>query len=200
MIDRIADDIVSQGYCVYRDALPLELMRALAHEAQQLEMTPARIGRGGDQAVAPDRRSDSIHWIDDSLPAGKQWLAGCDDLRLSLNRSLAAGLFSFESHYARYAEGAFYERHVDAFRGDANRKLSLVAYLNEEWVDQDEGQLVLYPEGADPIAVNPAMGTLVVFLSEELAHEVKPARRERLSIAGWFRLNQSHSGRADPPS
>jgi hypothetical protein len=30
-------------------------------------------------------------------------------------------------------------------------------------------------------------GTLVVFLSDRFPHEVLPARRERLSLAGWFR-------------
>ena len=33
----------------------------------------------------------------------------------------------------------------------------------------------------------PEGGSLVVFLSAELPHEVLPASRERMSIAGWFR-------------
>ena len=35
--------------------------------------------------------------------------------------------------------------------------------------------------------VLPRGGTLVVFLSDRFPHEVLPARRERLSLAGWFR-------------
>lgn len=42
------------------------------------------------------------------------------------------------------------------------------------------------------------LGTLVVFLSEEFEHEVLPAKRDRYSIAGWFRVNPSalNSGNA----
>ena len=34
---------------------------------------------------------------------------------------------------------------------------------------------------------------------EEIPHEVKPARRDRFSITGWFRLNTSSPDRVDPP-
>jgi len=35
--------------------------------------------------------------------------------------------------------------------------------------------------------VHPTGGTLVLFLSERFAHEVLPAKRERLSLTGWFK-------------
>jgi SM-20-related protein len=34
--------------------------------------------------------------------------------------------------------------------------------------------------------VSPCAPTLVAFLSERFEHEVLPARRERLSLTGWF--------------
>ena len=37
------------------------------------------------------------------------------------------------------------------------------------------------------IDVQPLGGTLVCFLAERFEHEVLPARRERLSVTGWFR-------------
>ena len=37
--------------------------------------------------------------------------------------------------------------------------------------------------------VLPELGTLVIFLSEDIPHEVLPAMRDRYSIAGWFRVN-----------
>ena len=48
--------------------------------------------------------------------------------------------------------------------------------------------------------VTPSFGTIVVFLSEEFPHEVLPAKRDRYSIAGWFRLNSSIANNIDPPS
>ncbi|WP_255856521.1 2OG-Fe(II) oxygenase [Marinobacterium rhizophilum] len=47
--------------------------------------------------------------------------------------------------------------------------------------------------------VEPCYGTLVVFLSDRFPHEVLPARRQRLSLAGWYRVNNSLGGIVDPP-
>ncbi|MEC7468361.1 MAG: 2OG-Fe(II) oxygenase, partial [Pseudomonadota bacterium] len=33
----------------------------------------------------------------------------------------------------------------------------------------------------------------------EFPHEVLPATRDRFSIAGWFRVNNSTAQRVDPP-
>jgi SM-20-related protein len=38
--------------------------------------------------------------------------------------------------------------------------------------------------------VLPAGGTAVAFLSEAVHHEVLPATRERLGVAGWFRTSR----------
>ena len=77
----------------------------------------------------------------------------------------------------------------------------MVAYLNPDWSEEDGGELVLYPEKGEQgeLRVTPAHGTFVLFLSEDFEHEVLPARRDRLSIAGWFRRNSSSAMRADPP-
>jgi SM-20-related protein len=118
-----------------------------------------------------------------------------------LNQRLFLGLFSFESHYAHYAPGAYYKRHYDAFRGEANRVLSVVCYLNPNWSASDGGELVLYRDEQDRegLKVVPLYGTVVVFLSEEFPHEVLPASRDRYSVAGWFRVNCSIDNKIDPP-
>ena len=146
-------------------------------------------------------RKDTLCWISGESAAERQWLDWADRLQAFLNRELLLGLFSFESHFAHYREGDFYRRHVDAFRGESNRMLSLVAYLNPTWQAADGGELVIYPAGApDAIRVLPTFGTVAVFLSEDFEHEVLPAGRDRYSIAGWFRLNSSSGRRADPPT
>jgi len=112
-----------------------------------------------------------------------------EELRLTLNRILQLGLFEFEIHFARYPAGVRYARHVDQFQGDGRRQLSCVLYLNENWKYEDGGELRLYLNGDDTKFedVLPQGGRLVIFLSARFAHEVLPARRERLSIAGWFK-------------
>jgi len=149
-------------------------------------------------------RSLPIAWIEsaDSGAAG-QWLQFSAQLQHHLNRALMLGLFSFESHFAHYAPGAFYKTHVDAFKGQANRVLSVVLYLNLEWSANDGGEMVLYSD-QDPQCVletiQPLGGTLAVFLSEDFPHEVLPTRRDRYSIAGWYRVNTSSTLRVDPPA
>jgi SM-20-related protein len=79
--------------------------------------------------------------------------------------------------------------------------LSVVVYLNSDWAADDGGELVLYKDAEDRerLRVTPLAGTLVVFLSEDFPHEVLPAKRDRFSIAGWYRVNASSSDTLDPP-
>ena len=64
-------------------------------------------------------------------------------------------------------------------------------YLNDDWQASDGGELVVYDEHSQEVLhrVLPSAGTLVCFLSEEFPHEVLPAHRDRMSIAGWFRID-----------
>ena len=161
----------------------------------------AGVGRLKNHHLNRFNRTDSVCWMDGRTDPSAQWIALTDQLRLDLNRHLFLGLFSYESHYARYLPGDFYKRHVDAFRGQANRVVSTVLYLNPGWTPEDGGELVIYESAADQtgLRVTPAFGTLVCFLSEEFPHEVLPAQRTRYSIAGWYRLNQTSMDVLDPP-
>lgn len=195
LFERIAQALSQQSWCVIPDALPVPLVSALTAQlsAATLPLRAAGVGRGQEHQVATAVRSDAIHWIDGSTAAEQAWLQWAEALRLFLNRRLFMGLDSFESHFAHYAPGAFYSKHRDAFRGAAaqsgNRILSVVAYFNPQWQSEDGGALVLYDEAGElPLQeVSPHQGTLVVFLSADVPHEVLPARRDRYSIALWYR-------------
>lgn len=120
---------------------------------------------------------------------------------MGLNRELFLGLWDFECQVAHYQPGDFYRRHYDAFRGRSNRRVSVVAYLNGGWLPDQAGELAIYPdmETLEPaLKVTPLMGTMVVFLSEDVPHEVLPAERDRYSVAGWFRVNDTLDNRLDP--
>lgn len=206
LFDLIAGDIRTRGYSVQTDALPVELTQALLNTLLDLEpeqLKAAGVGRADQHTSNSAIRRDAISWIESSTGAQGQWLEFAQQLQQHLNRNLMLGLFSFESHFAHYAPGAFYKTHVDAFKGQANRVLSVVFYLNEDWRSEEGGEMVLYSEvQPDEIlcTVKPQAGTLAVFLSEEFPHEVLPAKRDRYSIAGWYRVNTSSTGRVDPPA
>lgn len=202
LFDQICADLRDHGFSIRKGALPVALCEALLTQAKQVELKSAGVGRGAEQALNERIRGDSIAWIDERADAQGQWLDFAEALRLQVNRQLLLGLFSFESHFAMYKPGAFYKKHVDAFKGQANRVLSVVAYLNPDWSESDGGQLVLYSDlepDLEIARVQPQMGTLVVFLSEDFPHEVLPAIKNRCSIAGWYRVNTSQSDRVDPP-
>jgi SM-20-related protein len=114
-------------------------------------------------------------------------LYALDALRLGANRALQLGLFELEAHYAIYPPGAGYAQHVDRFRDDDARVLSLVLYLNAGWHADEGGALRLMTTDGGRIEVAPHGGTLVTFLADRFPHEVRAATRERISIAGWFR-------------
>lgn len=205
LFNTIAGDIHARGFSIVPNGLPVYLAEALAghvHTMPGSRFEAAGIGRDSLHMQNSFVRSDEIAWINGETEAGSSWMEWSSRLQLYLNRRLFLGLFSFESHFAHYSPGDFYKRHYDAFRGEANRVLSLVAYLNSGWAPDDGGELVLYQDDKDQTGtrVTPAFGTIVLFLSEEFPHEVLPAKRDRYSIAGWFRLNSSTAGRVDPPA
>jgi SM-20-related protein len=194
-------NLEAQGFVVLPEALPPDVVLALVDYAATVnanDFHAAAVGRGPQAQRNHFVRRDRIHWLDERNPTLAPWRAWIESLRIYLNRRLYLGLLSFESHLAHYRPGDFYRTHVDAFRGEANRILSLVCYLNEEWTEGDGGELVLYSQ-LGPVVVKPIHRTLVLFLSEEIPHEVKPARRDRFSVTGWFRVNASSPDRVDPP-
>jgi SM-20-related protein len=211
LFESISSDIIEKGYSIRPYALPTELTRLLLQHIIELptdNFKRAGIGRTKDHQVNDFIRTDEICWITNNSKASIAWLTWTEGLQAYLNRRLFLGLFSFESHFAHYAKGDFYKKHKDAFKGEGNRVLSVVVYLNQHWSPSDGGELVIYDNNSpvssvidnSKIMVNPSFGTIVVFLSEEFPHEVLPAKRDRYSIAGWFRLNNSIANNIDPPS
>lgn len=201
----IADGLESQGWVILPDALPDAVTENLLlgfGSAEDNAFQPAAIGRQDDTSHNPFVRRDRIVWLEPGMPAAQNWLSWVEDLKQALNRQLFMGLFSFESHLSYYPPGAFYRKHLDAFRGQTNRVVSVVAYLNRGWEPGQGGELVIYAgedQETEVLRVTPAFGTVVVLLSEEVPHEVLPATRDRYSVAGWFRVNGSHHDRVDPP-
>ncbi|WP_394174690.1 2OG-Fe(II) oxygenase [Thalassotalea litorea] len=211
LFDSITNDIVDKGYSISHYALPNELTTLLLQHIATLpkgSYKRAGIGRAKEHAISDFIRTDEISWITNNSKATCAWIEWTKSLQNHLNRRLFLGLFSFESHFSLYTKGDFYKKHKDAFKGEGNRVVSIVVYLNKNWSVADGGELVIY-ENKSPsafvadhriAAVMPSLGTIVAFLSEEFPHEVLPSESDRYSIAGWFRINNSISNKVDPPS
>jgi SM-20-related protein len=145
----------------------------------------------GDDSIR-DRRSglyDILDGLCDSL-VDLCW----KESQAKLDKSLT------ELLYAYYPSGGFYRRHRDAIPNSASvlRKYSLLLYLNRDsWnPDTDAGQLRIHldgggdecPAGVEPkfIDVDPLGGTLVLFKSELIPHEVLDTNSERFALVGWY--------------
>jgi len=198
MLDVIADALVDKGYILLSDIIPDPISLALLEKTQagqDIHFKQAAIGRGVEQQINTEIRLDKISWLNNQDVIDRDYLAMMDQLKEGLNRRLFMGLFDFESHYAVYEPGGFYKKHLDALQGSQNRILSTVFFLNPDWQNNDGGELIIYDEADLPLEViNPQMGTLVLFLSERFPHEVRPTKKTRNSIAGWFSVSHTHHG------
>ena len=191
-LDPLLDDLAEQGWAIVANALPADLTLELAQEcrarANQGALQPAGVGRGSAHGVQEGVRGDHIQWLEPGqCAAGDRYLAMLDDLRGQLNQALYLGLEDYEGHFALYPPGTFYQKHLDRFRDDDRRAVSAVFYLNSDWLPEQGGALRLYLAAGRELDVLPEAGTLVLFLSADLPHEVLPATRERLSLTGWLR-------------
>jgi len=158
--------------------------RALASAG---ELRPAGVRRGGGYRRDPATRGDAIAWLAPAdAPAGLRPLCErFEALRLGLNRDAYLGLVRFDVQLACYAPDARYARHLDAFPGGPNRRLTATYYLNAGWRPEHGGLLRLYlPDG--PRDVEPVLDRLVVFRSDRIEHEVLAAAAPRWAVTAWY--------------
>jgi SM-20-related protein len=192
-IERIAEALAGPGWCLSEGFLTPAQQAGIVAECQarwlEGEFRQARVGVGGTLALRPEVRRDHVHWLDAGQPAEgavAAYLDRMEALRLAVNRRLYLGLFEYEGHFAVYPPGAFYRRHLDQFDGVQYRQVTCVLYLNDAWGPDDGGELRLFLEQGH-LDIRPSGGTLVTFLSALFEHEVRPTRRQRLSVTGWLR-------------
>lgn len=189
---RIIDDLAEHGWSLQplftSSTLTLDLAEECHRRAAAGALVPASVGRGTLVVVSEGVRGDRIQWLEAGQDAAcDQYLAIMEGLRQALNQDLYLGLEDFESHFALYPPGAFYLKHLDRFRDNDRRTVSAVLYLNQDWQAEQGGALRLYLADGETRDVLPQAGSLLVFLSADMPHEVLPATRERLSLTGWFR-------------
>ncbi|MBF0596144.1 2OG-Fe(II) oxygenase [Faecalibacter rhinopitheci] len=154
----------------------------------------AAIGNAHNEKIIQSIRGDKIRWIDENnkYEVEEIFFQKVNDFIQYLNRTCYMGIEESEFHYALYPEGTFYQRHIDAFKNDDRRTLSMVFYLNDEdWKEEYGGQLSLYLPQANgtekEINILPVAGRLAIFDSKTIPHEVKPVQKPRYSITGWLK-------------
>lgn len=132
-------------------------------------------------------RSDRILWIDEekNFEIKNFFNNGIKEL----SNILRFPISEFEAHWAFYPEETgFYGKHVDAFKQNNKRIVSMVTYFNDEWKCEDGGALRLYNNDNKGYKdIMPKKNTWVFFSSEKVEHEVLKTLKPRYSMAAWFK-------------
>lgn len=191
--EKIIDDLLKQQYSIvdsFFSNIEVENLRlSLLTKYDEEEFKKAAIGNQFNEIIVKSIRGDFISWIKEDKANAFElaFFERIDNFTNYLNRTCFLGICEREFHYALYPKETFYKRHIDSFKNDNRRKLSIVCYLNsEDWLPEFGGELVIYKEDEE-ISIYPLKGRMVVFESQVLEHEVKPVKRERLSITGWLK-------------
>lgn len=211
-------ELAANKYVVIPNFLPASLQQALradvANLRQSSKFNVAKIGQDATNALNTQIRIAETCFIgpgrypDVQPGAAQDDLYGIldqvrHDLAAHLDRPLDASLT--ELLFAYYPQGGFYRRHRDAIPGSASvsREYSLLLYLNEDCSDADGGQLRMHFDGGGdelPASVapnfrdiGPTGGTLVLFQSDAIPHEVLDTQKERVAVIGWYNKPMSLS-------
>jgi SM-20-related protein len=190
-LNKLADGLADQGYAEVDNFLSQQEVQAILatddFKNGLLQFKKAGVGKSQEKQINESIRGDYIQWIDGGTTqkAVEVYLNRLRQLMEFVNRTLYLSLKDLEVHRTIYPIGSFYKRHLDQFKKDDKRKLSVICYLNTDWKESEGGQLRIYlPNGSTDIF--PLAGRLVCFRSDLLEHEVLPATRERLSLTGWL--------------
>lgn len=187
----LVDGLADVGYAVIDNFLSEQEVEAILEVADfrnaLLQFGKAGIGKHQNKQINESIRGDYIQWIDKekSVVPITVYLKKLEELTQYINQTLFLSLKDYEVHMTVYPAGSFYKRHLDQFKADDHRKLSIICYLNPNWKKEEGGQLRMYlPNMVKDIL--PLAGRLVCFRSDQIEHEVLPATRERLSMTGWM--------------
>ena len=190
--DLLVDSFLTNNIGIDTLFLNKALSKGLQQNIQDLQNTDSMVAAGiGNEQVKDAHqkvRGDKIYWMDKSHDNiyEQEFLKLVEDFIEHLNKTCYTGINGYEFHYAVYEEGSFYKRHKDQFKNEHNRKYSLINYLNEDWLEEDGGQLRVY-QNEEIQNILPQSQTAVFFKSDELEHEVTMANRSRMSITGWLK-------------
>lgn len=192
LYESIDSQLANNGYCLidglFAPSKVHDLYEWCLVAYRKGVMEPAAIGRGANKKRAEAIRSDYIRWIDDwqEHRGLSEYLLFIEELMLICRQRLFIQAKRFEAHWALYPVGARYKKHIDQHIATKHRQVSCVLYLSP-WQAGWGGELKLYPEGEEPVVIEPLAGRFVCFISRDMQHEVLPTNFNRASIAGWIR-------------
>jgi SM-20-related protein len=191
--EKIIQQFLENRYCIIDNWLTENEAISLGNELLQIyaddNFKKSAIGNKLNETLERSIRRDFIYWLEEHKYADS-FFSKINGFIEYINKTCFAGIVIKEFHYAVYPQGAFYKKHVDTFKNDDRRTISIACYLNDNWNKDFGGQLRLYLADGN-IDIYPTCGKIVLFDSKTIEHEVMPVLTDkyRLSITGWLKTN-----------
>ena len=122
--------------------------------------------------------------------------AAFPDLKLHANRPPPADRGVTVKLQCNEGHGGCFPLHYDNAGPPSRRRLTILTYLNPEWVEGDGGELQLLPWLERARSIRPLHGRIVLFLSDVILHRVLPSRATRYCFAVWLNGDGTNSTEA----
>jgi SM-20-related protein len=193
--EHLIEGILANGYAICDNFLEADevenLLKTFSARYEQGIFKEASIGKSDQVQKNIEIRGDEILWLEsESVDLAERVLLDRNQAFVNyLNRTCYLGINETEIHFAKYSIGKFYRRHRDTFQAKKGRILSVIYYLNINWIPKNGGNLIIYDSKNNvekAITIAPLAGRMVCFESEKLDHEVTEAFSNRFSVTGWL--------------
>ncbi len=187
----ISNKLTANQLVVVDEFIPLtevsKFKRYFINLQKQNKIKTAGIGKANQYVQNIAIRGDSIAWLssDETRAISTLFFEKFEQLIQHLNRRFYLGINTYEAHLACYPIGSFYQKHLDVFKTNSDRKVTFILYLNENWKKGDGGELRIRASSTQQI--EPLAGRLVLFYSDAIEHEVLITHQPRYSLTGWFK-------------
>ena len=189
---------VEDGFSVVRNLFSIEDARKARDEIGALYKIPGKFTPGKLRKKAlnttrslDDIRGDSVMWVDMGNDEAR-WIS---QVAKQLNK-LALSMYNMRGiEMTRVSKskimvscynggGTAYKRHIDSSM-EGNLKLTFIFYFNESFTEKDGGCLRIHKDSGH-VDIPPELGTLVIFRSDKLVHEVLPTYSQRFALTIWY--------------
>lgn len=189
---------VEDGFCVVRNLFSTENARKAREEIEALYKIPGKFTPGklckkalNTTTSLEEIRGDSVMWVD----VGNDEATCISRVARQLNK-LALSMYNMKGiEMTRVSKskimvscynggGTAYKRHIDSSI-EGNLKLTLIFYFNESFTEKEGGCLRIHKDSSH-VDIPPELGTLVIFRSDKLVHEVLPTYSQRFALTIWY--------------
>jgi SM-20-related protein len=170
------------------ESLALHLKENLTNLHRDKLLKVAGTGNDADFKLDNMFRKDIIYWLDrkHNDVHENSFFDLMDAFVHYLNKTCFTSITSYEFHYTLYEKGSFYKKHIDQFKSNDSRQYSMIMYLNNDWKENDGGELCIHHKNSTE-NITPLAGKSVFFKSSELEHEVLITNKPRMSVTGWLK-------------